>query len=113
MIPLEVVQEVRRLLDKGLTQRKIRQATGISRTSIALISIGPMPSEQDELDIDIYYELCVKELPCVAKIKKLLLDGRFSHREIALSYQVSTGTVALIARNETWTHVPWPIGGNK
>jgi hypothetical protein len=49
------------------------------------------------------------ELPDVVEIKRLLTDGE-EQAVIATRYGVSPSTVGAIAREATWTDVPWPGG---
>jgi hypothetical protein len=42
------------------------------------------------------------------EIKRLLLEGKMLHREIAELYGVSRGNVGQIQRNLRWARVPWP-----
>ena len=59
MITLNVIIEVRKLANSGLSQRKIAKIVGISRDSIQQILKGPMPCVLRE--IDVVCELCGKE----------------------------------------------------
>ena len=69
MITLNVIIEVRKLFNQGISQRRIAKIVGISRNSIQKILKGPMPCEL--IEIDDVCELCGKELPCISCARKL------------------------------------------
>jgi hypothetical protein len=93
MLPLAVVEEIRRLLDEGtLSQRKIAAKLDVSRGTVGAIACGkrglygrePDPEERELTSLDLLPERCrgcgaMVHMPCV-----LCRARRYAQRQRAL-----------------------------
>lgn len=102
----EDVKEIKNLLKKGqLSQKKISEKYGVSKTHISQIKRGIMWDNVGEDVSDINCNAKVLNEEKVREIKILLKENKSSQKEIAEMYGVQQVTISKIKLGKTWRHV--------
>ena len=100
------VRKIKRLLAQGLTQEKIGQRFGVVRSNISQIRMGETWTHITGIERG-------PKRPCGSKlsdenvyeIKRLLIQGELSQREIGERLGVSESTINHINTGRTWAHM--------